>query len=161
MDHDREPVEHRSDLGSPTDADAYSHAPADSRSTGDPERTRRFALECARLFADDKCEHIVVLDVRGRSQVTDYVVVASGTSDRQMASAIDDAVELGGEQGFPAVRTNRDTRSTWLLADFVDVIAHLFEPNTRAFYDIEMLWGDAPRVDWRRPGDPRRDGTDG
>ncbi len=130
-----------------------SHAPAVSRTTGDPERTRAFAIDCARLFKDDKCENIVVLDVRGRSQVTDYVVIGSGTSDRQMNSAIDDVVELGEQRGFSAMRTSRDDRSTWLLADFVDVVAHLFEPNTRAYYDIEMLWGDSVRVDWRRPGD--------
>lgn len=124
--------------------------PVVSRTSGDPARTLAFAIDCARLFMDDKCEDIVVLDVRGRSQVTDYVVVGSGTSDRQMNSAIDDAVALGNERGFNAMRTSRDDRSTWLLADFIDVIAHLFEPNTRAYYDIEMLWGDAPRVDWRR-----------
>lgn len=137
----------------PSEEEFFSHAPSVSRTTGDPERTREFAIECARLFKDDKCEHIVVLDVRGRSHVTDYVVVGSGTSDRQMNSAIDDAVELGERHGFSAMRTNRDDRSTWLLADFVDVVTHLFEPNTRAYYDIEMLWGDAPRIEWRRPGD--------
>jgi ribosome-associated protein len=124
--------------------------PMETYTSGDPERTREFAVECARLFRDDKCENIVVLDVRGRSHVTDYVVVGSGTSDRQMDSAIDDAVELGRRHGFSAMRTSKDDRSTWLLADFVDVVAHLFEPNTRAYYDIEMLWGDAPRVEWRR-----------
>ncbi len=128
-----------------------------TRTTGDPEKTRAFAIECARLFQDDKCEHIVVLDVRGRSQISDYVIVGSGTSDRQMNAAIDDAVELGTAHGFSAMRTNKDDRSTWLLADFVDVVAHLFEPNTRAYYDIEMLWGDAPRVDWRRPADASAD----
>ncbi len=124
-----------------------------SRSTGDPEQTRSFAVECARILKDDKCEHIVVLDVRGRSQVTDYVVVGSGTSDRQMNAAIGDAVELGESLGYSAARTNKDDRSTWLLADFVDVVVHLFEPNTRAYYDIEMLWGDAPRVEWQRAED--------
>lgn len=127
----------------------------ESRSTADPEQTRAFALECARIFHDDKCEHIVVLDVRGRSQVTDYVIVGSGTSDRQMNAAIDDAVELGASLGYSAARTNKDDRSTWLLADFVDVVAHLFEPNTRAYYDIEMLWGDAPHIDWRRESTPQ------
>jgi len=123
--------------------------PVVSRSTADPAVTRAFAVECARLLVADKCEHVLVLDVRGRSQVAEYVIVGSGTSDRQMNSAIDDAVELGERYGFPAMRTNKDDRSTWLLADFVDVIAHLFEPNTRAYYDIETLWGDAPRVDWK------------
>jgi ribosome-associated protein len=139
--------------GAPADEAFLSHAPAESRSTTDPALARGFAIECARLFKDDKCEHIVVLDVRGRSQVTDFVVVATGTSDRQMNSAIDDALDLGVRSGFRAVRTNKDDRSTWLLADFVDVVVHLFEPNTRAYYDIETLWGDAPRVDWRRPGE--------
>lgn len=145
--------EHNPDHPGIDPGEFLSHAPAVSRTTGDAERTRSFAVECARLFKDDKCEHIVVLDVRGRSQVTDYVVVASGTSDRQMNSAIDDAVELGESLGFAAVRTNRDDRSTWLLADFVDVVAHLFEPDTRAYYDIETLWGETPRVEWRREGD--------
>jgi ribosome-associated protein len=131
--------------------------PVVSVTKGDPEKIRSFAVECARTFKDDKCEHIVVLDVRGRSQVTDYVIVGSGTSDRQMNAAIDDAVELGASLGFSAARTNKDDRSTWLLADFVDVVAHLFEPNTRAYYDIEMLWGDAPRIEWRRDPDSKSD----
>jgi ribosome-associated protein len=137
----------------PEDVDgeiAGQSGPVESRSTADPEATRSFAVECAKLLEADKCEHVVVLDVRGRSQVAEYVIVGSGTSDRQMNSAIDDAVELGGRYGLPAMRTNKDDRSTWLLADFIDVIAHLFEPNTRAYYDIETLWGDAPRVDWKR-----------
>ena len=135
--------------------------PVATRTTGDPEKTRSFAIECARLFKDDKCEHIVVLDVRGRSQISDYVIVGSGTSDRQMNAAIDDAVELGESLGYSAMRTNKDDRSTWLLADFVDVVAHLFEPNTRAYYDIEMLWGDAPRIEWRRENDDARDDGEG
>lgn len=123
--------------------------PLVTRTTGDPAKTRAFALAVAELLKADKCEHIVVLDVRGRSQITDYVVVGSGTSDRQMNSAITEAAELGESLGYSAMRTNKDDRSTWLLVDFVDVVAHLFEPNTRAYYDIEMLWGDAPRVDWQ------------
>lgn len=128
--------------------------PTQTRSTADPAKMRSFAVECARLFEADKCEDVVVLDVRGRSQVAEYVIVGTGTSDRQMNSAIDDAVEVGKSYGLPAMRTNRDDRSTWLLADFVDVIAHLFEPNTRAYYDIETLWGDAPRVDWKSEAPP-------
>lgn len=137
----------------PTDIDGEisdESGPTETRSTADPAKMRSFAVECARLLEADKCEDVVVLDVRGRSQVAEYVIVGTGTSDRQMNSSIDDAVDLGKTYGLPAMRTNRDDRSTWLLADFVDVIAHLFEPNTRAYYDIETLWGDAPRIDWKR-----------
>ncbi len=124
-----------------------------AKSLGDEAETRLLAIECARLLRDDKCEHIVVLDVRELSEVTDFLVIASGTSDRQMNSALDDVQELGEGQGWPSFRTSTDERSTWLLVDFVDVVVHLFEPNTRAFYDLEMMWGDAKRVEWQRPHD--------
>lgn len=136
-----------------------------AQSLGDDAETRALAIECARLLRDDKCEQIVVLDVRELSEVTDFLVIASGTSDRQMNSALDDVQEVGEGQGWPSFRTSTDDRSTWLLVDFVDVVVHLFEPNTRAFYDLEMMWGDAKRVEWQRPHDadapPDTDGDDG
>ena len=124
-----------------------------SRSTGDPAKNRAFAVEAARMLHDDKCEHVVVLDVRELSQVTDYLVIGSGTSDRQMRSALQHVRDLGEELGIPSVRSSADQRATWVLADFVDVVCHVFEPNTRAHYDLEMLWGDAERVAWKRTAD--------
>lgn len=115
-----------------------------------------FATEVARLCHDLHCTEVIILDVRGLSQVTDFLVVASGTSDRQMQSVLDHALEIGEHNDFAAIRTNIDTRSVWLVADFVDVMLHLFEPQTRAHYDLEMLWGDAPRIDWERPQDRSR-----
>lgn len=123
------------------------------------------AIECARSLRGNKCENVIVLDVRELSQVTRYIVIASGTSDRQMNSALTEVSEIGEQRGLHAFRTSSDDRSTWLLVDFVDVVVHLFEPNTRAFYDLEMLWGDAPRIAWRGvEGTPHipssTDGTD-
>ena len=112
----------------------------------------QFAIELARLFADDKCTQVVVLDVRGLSPITDYLVIASGTSDRQMRSVLDHAGELAEERGVSPFSVGKDTGAHWLIADFVDVVTHIFEPNTRAHYDLEMLWGDAREVDWARPG---------
>lgn len=120
------------------------------------EAALKFAIAAARLLADDKCEGIMVLDVRNLSQVTDYIVIGSGTSERQMRSVLNHVEELGEQSGFPPFRASDDDRATWLLADFVDVVVHVFEPNTRAHYDLEMLWGDAPRVAWERPGDAAR-----
>src|SRR4051812_48943798 len=91
----------------------------------------------------------------GLSQVTDFIVIGSGTSERQMGSVISHVEDLGGELKFRVFRSSGDERSTWLLADFVDVVVHIFEPNTRAHYDLEMLWGDAPRLEWQREGGPR------
>lgn len=122
-----------------------------------PETTRAFAIAVARALADDKCTDLVVLDVRNLSSLSDYIVVGSGTSDRQMHFAIKNAVEMASKDGHQVARTSSDDRKTWLIADFVDVIIHLFEPNTRAHYDIEMLWGDAPRLEWERPDQMSRD----
>lgn len=118
---------------------------------------RAFAIEAARLFADDKCDDIVVLDVTGLSQVTDFIVIGSGTSERQMRGVLKDVEEMGQQRGFSVFRSSTDDRASWLLADFVDVVAHVFEPNTRAHYDLEMLWGDAPRLEWERPEGRSRD----
>ncbi|MBX3322787.1 MAG: ribosome silencing factor [Phycisphaeraceae bacterium] len=118
------------------------------RSTADPEVARDFAIEAAQLLHDDKCEHVIILDVRQLSRITDFIVIGSGTSQRQMGSALDHVTDLARDKGFDRHRTNRDDQSLWLLADFVDVVVHLFEPNTRAHYDLEMLWGDAPRITW-------------
>ena len=108
------------------------------------------AIESARLMSDLKCEDVVVLDVRGVSQVTNFVVVGTGTSDRQMYSVADDLVELGERIGHQAFRTSYERSTSWAIVDFVDVTAHLFEANARAYYDLEGLWGDGARVDWRR-----------
>jgi ribosome-associated protein len=125
-----------------------------SRSTTDPEQSRGFAVEAARLLTDDKCEDVLVLDVRELSQVTDFIVIGSGTSERQMRAVLHHVEDLGAEMGFPAFRSSADERASWLLADFVDVVVHIFEPNVRAHYDLEMLWGDAGRVPWERPPAP-------
>ncbi|MDX2117817.1 MAG: ribosome silencing factor [Planctomycetota bacterium] len=110
-----------------------------------------FPVQIARLLHDDKCTDIVVLNLKGVNPMWDYVIIGSGTSDRQMRSVLTHVCELGRTLGHEVFRRNSDERATWLLADFSDVIVHLFEPNTRAHYDLEMLWGDAERVAWERP----------
>lgn len=109
-----------------------------------------FAIEAARSLSDDKCEDVILLDVRGLNPIADYVLIASGTSDRQMRSALHHVEELGGKLGSPALRRTADERSTWLVADFFDLVVHVFEPETRVHYDLETLWGDAPKVAWER-----------
>lgn len=120
----------------------------------DSAETVAFGLEVARELKDDKCENILVLDLRGLSQVTDVFVIASGSSDRQMRSAGEHVIEMAKARGMTPFRENvRESGAKWIIIDFVDLVVHLFEPDTRVFYDLEMLWGDAKRLDWRRPGD--------
>jgi len=131
--------------------------PRSGRDDQSSAEARDFAVDAARIAHDDRCENVVLLDVRGLSQVTKFIVVASGTSDRQMASVLEHILAHAKETGHGAFGRSSDEGRTWMLADFVDVVVHLFEPNTRAHYDLEMLWGDAKRVEWERPDQVNRD----
>ncbi|MEM9916291.1 MAG: ribosome silencing factor [Planctomycetota bacterium] len=125
-------------------------AVAPGRPSKDLEAARAFAVEAARLVSDLRCEDILVFDVTGMSQVTNFIVIATGTSDRQIKSVGGDVADLGQEHGFERYGTDRDGASTWCIVDLVEVMVHLFEPATRGHYDLEMMWGDAPQVKWRR-----------
>ena len=129
----------------------------------DPQQTpvqmnasaERFACHAARLLADSRCEEVFVLDVRGISQITDYLVIATGTSDRQIRSVAADLKLLAEQEGQAVVRLHGGDAGQWIVADFVDVVVHLFEATTRAYYDLESLWSDGRRIDWHavtRPG---------
>lgn len=143
-----------SELGQTADATPATPSPARKRHLTNPTDVQRFVIEAARLIDDSNGEDVVVFDVRERSQVTDYLVIASGTSDRQIRSVGDEVSHLGkGKFKFERFGRDEDGPSKWLVLDFVDVVIHLFEPVTRAFYDLEMLWGDAPQIVWQRDGD--------
>jgi ribosome-associated protein len=111
---------------------------------------RTFAIEAARLISDRRCEDVRLLDVRGLSHVCDYILIGTGSSDRQMKSVANELEDLGQESGQPVFRSNADSASTWIVTDFVDVVTHLFEPSHRLYYDLEGLWSDAVDVDWGR-----------
>lgn len=113
-------------------------------------KSLKFAVEAARLMSDLKCTEVQLLDIRGKSGMADYLIVASGTSDRQMRSVADAVGDLGATMDHPAFRTDADQRNTWVVLDCVDVVVHLFEPSTRVYYDLETMWGDAPRLKWER-----------
>ncbi len=107
-----------------------------------------FAVHAARLLADSRGEDTLVLDVRGISQVTDYFVIVTGTSDRMIRSVADDLEELASVEGRSPIRTQGSESAQWIVVDFFDVVVHLFVPEMRAYYDLESLWGDAKRVEW-------------
>ena len=109
-----------------------------------------FAIEAARLLHDRHFEDIRVLDVRGLSQVCNYILIASGTSERQMKGVAGELEDLGKEHDNGCFRSDRGTSATWIVVDFVDLVAHLFEPSHRRYYDLESLWSDAPQVKWQR-----------
>lgn len=126
---------------------ATTPQPTTQQQRGDA--ARRFAIEAARLAANTRCHNVSLLDVSGISPVTDYFLLATGTSPRQMRSVCDELAELGQTQNYqPLARPGSDGES-WMLIDFVDLVVHVFSQDARQFYDLDGLWGDAKQVEWR------------
>jgi ribosome-associated protein len=97
-------------------------------------------------YADDKkAQDIVELDLRGVLGYTDRFVICSGTSERQV-KAIHDGIHLGMKQdhGVLPRRVEGATEARWILMDYLDVVVHVFTPETRDYYRLEQLWGEAP-----------------
>lgn len=112
------------------------------------EEARRFATAAARIAAENKAQDVAVLDLRGLSTLADFFVICTGTSDRQMHAVLE-RIEAHAQTLGRRVYRVADARSgSWLLADYIDVVVHIFDAEHRAYYDLDGLWGDAPRVAW-------------
>lgn len=118
------------------------------RSTGSRKREASEALvDLALSAADDlKARDMVALDLRGLNDATDWFVIASGTSDAHVRGIAQSVQDRLTEAGFKAHHVEGMTQGRWVLLDFVDIVVHLFHPEARAFYQLERLWNDAPRL---------------
>jgi ribosome-associated protein len=112
------------------------------------EKARGFALAAAGIAAERHCSNIVVLDLKGKSPATDYFVIATGTSDRQMRTVADEICDAAKEKGQQRFGRAGYEQARWILLDFVDVVIHIFDAEYRDYYDLELLWGDAKRLKW-------------
>jgi ribosome-associated protein len=112
------------------------------------EASRKFAIEVARLAHHTRCQNVVVLNMAGITSVTDFYVIATGTSARQMRTVCDDLNELAGKMGFQSFHRSGYEGETWIAVDYVDVVLHIFGQEARGYYDLENLWGDAKIVKW-------------
>jgi len=109
-------------------------------------KAKKFALAVAKVAAERHCSEIVVLDLRDISPATDYFVIATGTSDRQMRTVADEICEAAREQGMLRFGRAGYEQARWILLDFIDVVIHIFDSEYRDYYDLELLWGDAKRL---------------
>lgn len=109
-----------------------------------PEKIRR----AAELALDRKASDVVVLDLRGISSATDYFIVATGNSDIQVKAIADWISEQMRELGEKPDHVEGLETARWVLLDYIDFVVHVFHPQAREFYQIESLWGDAPRVEF-------------
>ncbi len=107
---------------------------------------KTFALAAAEVAAGRHCRDIVVLDLKGKSPATDYFVIATGTSDRQMRAVADEICEAARKQGLQRFGRAGYEQARWILLDFIDVVIHIFDNEYRDYYDLELLWGDAERL---------------
>ncbi len=114
---------------------------------------RTLAKHVANLMLSKKASDIAVLDLRKISSAADFFVVCSADSDTQVkaiADAVQDGTEAKGER--PWHSEGYQARS-WIVVDYVDVVAHVFHREARAFYNLERLWRDAPREDLNEAGE--------
>ena len=113
--------------------------------------SKKLAQLC-RDFADNKkAENVVILDVRDLSSVTDYFVIASGTSEPHLRAIVDEITDrLRDEHDLRPVRKDGTVQGAWVVLDFFDVIVHVMRADVRERYDLEGLWGDAARVKSRK-----------
>ena len=98
------------------------------------------------LLAEKKAESVVVLDMRKLSSVTDFYVIASGSSGPQLRAMSEDLAFRLKKEGKPVHRRAGSPESQWMVLDYLDVIVHVMSPESRGYYAIEDLWNDAPRI---------------
>lgn len=109
--------------------------------------TRDAALAVAQAAVDKKAEGLIVLDVRGLSSFTDYMVICHGTSDRHVAAIVRNMEGAMKRCGVRALGIEGRGEGQWVLLDYDDIVCHVFYAPMRTYYALERLWGDAPSLD--------------
>ena len=104
------------------------------------------AQKAAQIALDYKANDVVLLDLRGVSDMTDFFIVASGTSDTHVRSIGEHLAEEMKKVGSPVYHMEGTTQGRWVLLDFVDFVVHVFHPTLRDFYQLERLWSDAESI---------------
>jgi ribosome-associated protein len=116
--------------------------------TPTPPASRDVAIAAARAAADKQGADIVVLDVSTTLVITDYFVICSASSHRQLKSVVEGIEEQVRALGERPVRREGGADAGWWLLDYIDVVVHVFGTEERAYYDLERLWRDSPRLTW-------------
>lgn len=104
------------------------------------------AKEAARLALDKKAVGLIVLDLQGLASYTDYFVICSGDSTTQVKAIVDNVEKGLGNLKVKPMGIEGRSHAHWVLMDYGDVIVHVFEKETRDYYELEKLWLDAPEV---------------
>jgi ribosome-associated protein len=116
-----------------------------ARAAAENPQAKALAHRIAAVANDMKAQDVVVLDVRGKASYADYVVIASGDNERLVTALADGIDDKLRPEGVRPMSTEGAGQGNWVLLDYGDVVAHLFQNDARVFYDLEGLWADAPR----------------
>ncbi|GLK91830.1 ribosomal silencing factor RsfS [Pseudomonas turukhanskensis] len=114
-----------------------------------------FALE------DVKAQDITTIDVRGKTSITDFMVIASGTSNRHVKSLVDNVLEKVKEKGVRPLGSEGLDTGEWALLDLGDIVVHVMLPTARQFYDLERLWQGAEQSRAQNQNSPEQFSNDG
>jgi ribosome-associated protein len=115
----------------------------------------KLALLCHELADNKKAENTVILDVRKLSSITDFFVITSGSAEPHIRAIIGEITsQLRDEHGLRPASVDGEHPTAWQVLDYFDVIIHVMKGETRKLYDLESLWGDAPRIDVANPPAP-------
>ncbi|MDA1192412.1 MAG: ribosome silencing factor [Candidatus Poribacteria bacterium] len=109
--------------------------------------SERLAHLAADAALDLRARNVTLLDLREMNTFTDFFVICTGTSDTHIEGIVGRVMERMKEAGETLLHREGHRRANWILLDYVDVIVHVFSRESRAFYGLERLWGDATRVD--------------
>ncbi len=118
------------------------------------ENARRLALIAAQAAADKKATDVVLLDVSEQLVITDCFLIASAPNERQVEAIVDAVEEKLRAAGTKPVRREGAREGRWVLLDFVDVVVHVQHSEERAFYQLERLWKDCPRIEFEDQNAP-------
>ena len=106
------------------------------------------AITCAEIADEKKAQDIVVLDISKLTFIADYFVICTGINERQLQTIADEIKAKLKKRSIQNIGTEGYNEAKWILMDYSDVIVHLFSREMRSFYELELLWGDAPKVTW-------------
>lgn len=111
------------------------------------KRDSALGLRCIELAENRKAEDPLFLDLRGLSTIADYFVIVSGTSEPHLRAIVEEIEEhLEQEEGIRPVGKDGTPQTGWIVLDYFDVMVHIMRADVRARFDLESLWGDAPRL---------------
>jgi ribosome-associated protein len=102
------------------------------------------------VASDKKAEDIVVLNMRKVVNFCDCFVICSGNSDRHVKTIAESIEEALSRKGLKPLHIEGKQEAAWVLLDFGNIVAHVFQKDTREFYNLEHLWQDAPKINWHK-----------